>query len=793
MNTTRPATKTQLSTGSGGRLFSETGRFVVAIVVVILLLMVALIGFSSGAAQRGKKEDPVTELNRLASAAASAAVATDQAIKAEKVLVDKIREETTAEKTASEHEAKAAKLKAEKSEGAAEWEKTATASRAVADQRKKDRIDAETAVAEASLAVAAARKPLQPTLVETLSEIFATRVVESIALFLLFVGIFPLSAIAFLKLEVPSLMELLTNDRKMLGKTSLSGTGDGRQISGRWDWRSYSLHCCLAIFATAAGTGLFFRTPDGLLDVNTLRGMQLGFLGAYVYSLHLIYRRYTTRDLMPHVYLSCAVGMIAGMIINYFAFAVMTTVVTSAPSQAEFTGVGAGGAAILAFSFGYFPNLAIRWFRRFSRTSVQDRQRRSDALPLSLIDGISDLHESRLLDEGIDNVQNLASVDIDDMIEKTPYSAKQIVEWVDQSILYLYIDPSEIDSLRRAGVRSVSDFRDVWSGLTIQYQQIDGTSKRVPIGDDDFEDRRKSIAQQLATTEERLDCLFRATSEGPNMELIQTYWRNCREADLAIRNSLVGQVCGRVGLALKVSMRDGKPLTTDEVLRQVAEQLFLDVPPSDDVTAESLRGQAYLKGQLSQNAGARKLLEECIRRFPDDPAGFNELAWLELNFLDSRRSTFQNAQKHAQTAVDLAEKQEKADPDAHTDDVAPYLDTLALAEIRLGNVDKGVELVEKAIAKWDASGRTPQPFFLETLADAAEAYLSRGDSKKAQEILERVKSKKYANEQTTKQCAELQQKIARVNSESTSTESTTPGTSAKPDTTAAPAEPEAPV
>src|SRR5690606_18867410 len=114
-------------------------------------------------------------------------------------------------------------------------------------------------------------------------------------------------------------------------------------------------------------------------------------------------------DLQPHVYLFCAIGLIAGMVFNFVAFTAIVSMATPTlpPAEAKqvaFQGVGAGAAAILAFSLGYFPNLAIRWFSRISKTSLHERQRRSDALPLLLIDGISELHESRLKDEGIDNI-----------------------------------------------------------------------------------------------------------------------------------------------------------------------------------------------------------------------------------------------------------------------------------------------------------------------------------------------------------------------------------------------------
>ena len=87
--------------------------------------------------------------------------------------------------------------------------------------------------------------------------------------------------------------------------------------------------------------------------------------------------------------------------------------------------------AILAFSIGYFPNIAIRWFNKLSNAAIGLDERRSIQLPLSMIDGISQWHENRLMDNGIDNIQNLASVDILDLLVNTTFTAQQVIDWID--------------------------------------------------------------------------------------------------------------------------------------------------------------------------------------------------------------------------------------------------------------------------------------------------------------------------------------------------------------------------
>jgi len=271
------------------------------------------------------------------------------------------------------------------------------------------------------------------------------------AFFILFVvaGLFPFSAIAYRIFQRDTQLAELQKEFELLGIVKHeSSTSDSSgqeyvllrytQSYGLWN---FAIQSMFAVYLTAIGLSLFFWPPqiDGnhLLDANTLQAMRYGFLGAYIYSLQLIYRRYTTLDLQPTVYMNCTLTMISGLAFNYVAFQAISKLSATPNANQVATGAEAGLVAIVAFSLGYFPYLALGWFNRLAHTAIGVRQRRSDALQLELIDGISQLHETRLRDEGIENIQNLAAAPIDQLIVNTRFSAQQVIEWIDQAILYL--------------------------------------------------------------------------------------------------------------------------------------------------------------------------------------------------------------------------------------------------------------------------------------------------------------------------------------------------------------------
>jgi hypothetical protein len=93
-----------------------------------------------------------------------------------------------------------------------------------------------------------------------------------------------------------------------------------RKFYAQWN---YALHYLLAIVLTILGVSLFFHPPsteaNDWLDADTLQAMRYGFVDAYLFSIFWVYRRYTTLDLQPYVYLYCTLTIIAGLGFNYVA------------------------------------------------------------------------------------------------------------------------------------------------------------------------------------------------------------------------------------------------------------------------------------------------------------------------------------------------------------------------------------------------------------------------------------------------------------------------------------------
>lgn len=198
------------------------------------------------------------------------------------------------------------------------------------------------------------------------------------------------------------------------------------------------------------------------------QAMGIGFLGSLLFCMQLLWQRLTTFDLKPTIFLRCAISLFSGLTFCYVVFSASEDFVDG------FRNVKPGGAAesmagngaivgyIVAFSLGYFPSLAIRWFTRVANSALGEPSRRSDIQSLSTVDGITIFHQERLLEEGIHTQHDLAFADVGDLLVKTPYNAGQLLDWVDQCALLLFVDPTEAENFRRGGVRNRGEFLTFW-------------------------------------------------------------------------------------------------------------------------------------------------------------------------------------------------------------------------------------------------------------------------------------------------------------------------------------------
>jgi hypothetical protein len=179
-----------------------------------------------------------------------------------------------------------------------------------------------------------------------------------------------------------------------------------------------------------------------------------GWLGAYIYSFHLIYRRFLAYDLTPSVYVFA---------INRFFLAVTVGSIVSTGIGTFSTAAGVpfdvnmATVCIVAFFIGFFPEQGLNWITATAQKALGQQGGIAKETRLSEIEGLSIWHQGRLKQEGIENVQNLATADVPALVISTPFPVTQIVDWVDQAILLTYASQEQFEILEKVGLRCASD------------------------------------------------------------------------------------------------------------------------------------------------------------------------------------------------------------------------------------------------------------------------------------------------------------------------------------------------
>lgn len=189
-----------------------------------------------------------------------------------------------------------------------------------------------------------------------------------------------------------------------------------------------------------------------------------GALGAYFFTLSLLFRRYVRADLGAKAYTHVAVRQLLTVILVW---------VISVPTALWANLSDTGRAALLVFSFlvGIVPETALALLQDFLRNQklLTDRipSLRED-LPLNNLEGVTLYDQARLLEEGIENIENLAHHNLLDLMLRTRLPTSRLTDLVDQAILYLHFhepqaagDPKAGDlaltTLRRYGIRTATD------------------------------------------------------------------------------------------------------------------------------------------------------------------------------------------------------------------------------------------------------------------------------------------------------------------------------------------------
>ncbi len=175
------------------------------------------------------------------------------------------------------------------------------------------------------------------------------------------------------------------------------------------------------------GSGFSLNNPTGVADP-----LRAGFVGAYFYVVQMLVRRYFQKDLKPDAYVSAMLRLV---------------VVPLIVAVAHVAGLGALGgdlAMAVAFFIGVFPQVGMEVIRRgVAKGLGRAVPSLRTEYPLSQIDGLNLFYEARLLEEGIEDMQNLATADFVELLLHTRIPVGRLVDWMDQTHLFVRMAPVE--------------------------------------------------------------------------------------------------------------------------------------------------------------------------------------------------------------------------------------------------------------------------------------------------------------------------------------------------------------
>jgi len=235
-------------------------------------------------------------------------------------------------------------------------------------------------------------------------------------------------------------------------------TGDGSGLTILAEQASFPVY--LNTLIIGIGWLLFFITTElpEEISAHNINGVvtpfTYGFLGAYLFSLGTLFRRYLQSDLKTTAYAHSSYRILWTWVLAF--------VLTSLPLTVFQLDVQYQNQviSIVAFLAGIFPDIAFQVIGQVLKPILGIViQSFRQTHPLSEISGITVWIEARLLEENIENIQNLVTIDIPDLMLRTNLHPSRILDWIDQGILLLHMPIKKLSTEeKKAGKQTLETY-----------------------------------------------------------------------------------------------------------------------------------------------------------------------------------------------------------------------------------------------------------------------------------------------------------------------------------------------
>jgi len=195
-----------------------------------------------------------------------------------------------------------------------------------------------------------------------------------------------------------------------------------------------------AVFSTGWSAALwdttFLTDPAQVWDI-----LKYGFLGAYAFAVSMLIRRFFQSDLRPSAYAAAVLRIVLVLLL----VAVLHQVLPASSTAFE------RGQLAFAFLIGFFPLVGISFLQQLvSRLFGGIVPSLNSDYPLDQLDGFSIWYESRLLEEGVEDMQNLATMNLVDVVLHTRVPPGRLIDWIDQAFLLIHLPAATRSEVKMA-------------------------------------------------------------------------------------------------------------------------------------------------------------------------------------------------------------------------------------------------------------------------------------------------------------------------------------------------------
>jgi hypothetical protein len=205
----------------------------------------------------------------------------------------------------------------------------------------------------------------------------------------------------------------------------------------------FPVFLCTSTLAVAWSALLW--QPVSLVDPSGPWAMlEFGFFGAYAFAISMLVRRFYQSDLRPSAYATVVLRIILVLLIVIVLHQLFAVTATESPVTQQ-------SEMVVAFVVGFFPLIGLQALTRAAAKvlHVFVPQLAPD-YPLDQLDGLNVWYEARLVEEGVEDMQNLTTMNLVDVILHTRAPVGRLIDWVDQAFLLIHLDHADRDELEAA-------------------------------------------------------------------------------------------------------------------------------------------------------------------------------------------------------------------------------------------------------------------------------------------------------------------------------------------------------